>query len=394
MFTRPTTPIRTTLAQRWAGFAMRSRRESLLGRSGGTGNPVGALVGGLVAACSGLAFFGLASSGVAVAAPTPPVAPVQSAPTQPEAAQVGAGSTGTSATDEAGPTFVKEPVPQAAQDLLPTERVGDTLPLHIAFKNSEAQEITLGTYFGTHADAKPAIVAMVYYRCPVVCGVVMDKIAQSVEGLDYTVGDQYRVLLFSFDPGESPQAAAAKKQHYLSGYSRGDTTEAKRGWEFHVGTEVASTELATALGFPFKPLDNGEFSHPVAMYIVSPTGKISRAFYGYDLPPSRDLKLALLDAAEGKIKKSVGDIFLSYCYRFDENTGRYTIVAFRVMQIAGAITVVCVFSLLGVLLVAERLRQNRAKREAAMAGPDGSPPSGNDSVPGSAKRSGSLASAS
>ena len=59
------------------------------------------------------------------------------------------------------------------------------------------------------------------------------------------------------------------------------------------------------------------------------------------------LRLSLVEAAEGKVGSLV-DQFLLYCYRYDEETGRYTPVAWRIMRLGGLVTLV---ALAGVLAV-------------------------------------------
>ena len=49
------------------------------------------------------------------------------------------------------------------------------------------------------------------------------------------------------------------------------------------------------LGFKYRKLDNGVYSHPVALFIITPQGKISRYLYGFDYP-ARDVKLALWES--------------------------------------------------------------------------------------------------
>lgn len=255
-------------------------------------------------------------------------------------------------------------------DLEVTERVGEQLPLHAEFKNSKGETVRLGDYF---KDGKPAIIAMVYYRCPVVCGVILDKLTQCMNRLDYQVGKDFRCLVFSFDPSETAAAADAKKSRYTSGYVHGTGPEVMAGWEFHVGTEVASRELAQAIGFNPKKLDNGEYSHPTAIYVVTPEGKISRYIFGLDYPP-RDIKLSLLDATSGKIAASLGDKLLHFCFRFDPNTGRSVLVAFRVMQLGAAATAVLVGVLIGALVLGERVRKSRSPVAAGM--PEANPARG------------------
>jgi protein SCO1 len=266
-------------------------------------------------------------------------------------------------------------LPKEAQGVGLENKLGQRIPMHVEFRNSDGNAVKLGDYF---TDGKPAIIVMAYYRCPVVCTVVMDKLAQCMQDLDYTVGQDYRTLIFSFDPTERPPSAKGKKEHYLAGYQRADQPGVREGWEFHTGTEVASKELAAALGYEYKQLPNGEFSHPITIYVVTPDGRVARYIGGYDYD-AKDMKLHLLEATNGKIANSIGDAFLHFCYRFDPNSGKFVLVAFRVMQVAGAIAVLSLGSLIGLLFAGERVRRRR--QALALAGAQVVPVGSDESTP-------------
>ncbi len=266
-------------------------------------------------------------------------------------------------------------LPKEAQGVGIQDHLGQRLPMNVEFHNSKDEPVKLGDYF---KDGKPAIIVMAYYRCPVVCTVVMDKLAQCIQDLDYTVGQDYRTLIFSFDPTEKTPSSRGKKEHYLSGYQRADQPGVREGWEFHTGTEVASKELAAALGFEYKLLPNGEYSHPVIVYVVTPDGRIARYIGGYDYD-AKDMKLHLLEATNGKIASSIGDAFLHFCYRFDPNSGKFVLVAFRVMQAGGVVAVLGLGSLIGLLFAGERIRRRRLSLALAGARVVAANPSSPDS---------------
>lgn len=259
-------------------------------------------------------------------------------------------------------------LPKEAKDLEVIPRLGETLPMHVEFKNSKGEPVKLGDYF---KDGKPVIIVMAYYRCPVMCPVTIDKMAKAMDEVDYVVGDKYKALVFSIDPSEVPLSAENKKYRYVTGYTK--LTEANRaqvesGFEFHVGTEVASKELADALGFRFKLLENGEYSHPSLMFVVTPDGRLARYAGGISYT-GRDLKLMLLEASAGQIADGLGDLFLHYCYRFDPNSGKYVLVAWRVMQIGGVVTMLSVGTLIGLLFAGERIRR-RSRQIATLPSVD------------------------
>ena len=78
--------------------------------------------------------------------------------------------------------------------------------------------------------------------------------------------------------------------------------------------------------------------HPSAISILSPTGKISRYLYGIEFL-ERDLKLGILEAAEGKIGSTIDKIML-YCYYYDPYKNTYTIFATNFMRLGGIFTII------------------------------------------------------
>ncbi len=96
--------------------------------------------------------------------------------------------------------------------------------------------------------------------------------------------------------------------------------------------------------------------------MLTPEGKTSKYVYGIDYGP-RDLRLALVEAADHKIGNPV-DRLLLYCYHYDPTTGKYGLVLMRVLRLAGVVTVVC----LGGFIVIMRQREKRAAG-AAPGGP-------------------------
>ena len=65
--------------------------------------------------------------------------------------------------------------------------------------------------------------------------------------------------------------------------------------------------------------------------------KISRYFYGIQYA-SRDMRLGLVEASEGKIGTPVDQVLL-FCYHYDPSTGKYGFLISRVIKAAGVLTV-------------------------------------------------------
>jgi len=272
-------------------------------------------------------------------------------------------------------------VPAKARGLDVVEHLGATLPMDLEFVNSKGDTVKLGTYFspalkadGTPNGAtgrarglgKPIVVAMVYYSCETACSVVLSKMSESFGTLDYKVGRDFDVLTFSFKEEEKTSDAAAAKSRYIDALTHGSNdpgikSVTSKGWEFHTGSVEACQTLADALGFQYRKLDNGEYSHPISIFVVTPEGRISRYVYGFDYDPGI-MKMALLEASNGAIAKSITDRFLHLCYKYDPTAGVYTLQAFRVMQIGGMLGMVGIALLILTLRFNEMVKRRRERR--------------------------------
>jgi protein SCO1/2 len=267
----------------------------------------------------------------------------------------------------------KEP-PEAIRGMEVTERLGAQIPLDLEFMDWNGQPVKLSKYFAT---GKPVILVLGYYDCPMVCPLIAERLLESLNQVDYTVGKDFNVVYISFDPDNTTQAAAEFRRHAVDGYQRGRTEEIQAGWAFHTSRPGPMKTLADAVGYEYRYLEeSGEYSHPVALAFLSGDGVVSRYIYGFDYDP-RDVKLSLMEASKGAIAQSLGDRLLWFCFHYDASTGKYTLAAFRVMQAGGLITVTAVGLLIVGLRAAERARRRRAtgagesmpRGGVAMAGP-------------------------
>lgn len=241
------------------------------------------------------------------------------------------------------------------------EHLGAQVPLDATFTNADAQTVRLGDYF---QDGKPAILALVYYECPIVCSFVLEKIEESLNQLDYVAGRDYHLIVISFDHTETTTHAMNRRDVMVNAYKPGDgPASARQGFSFHTGDPVNIRRVTDAVGWEFAPLPNGEWSHPVGLTVLSPEGKIVRYIYGYEYPPDQ-IKLTLLEATEGKIAKSLGDRIMHYCFRYDPTAGAYSLQAMALMRLGGVVTVILLTVLIAALLIGERVRRRISQRPA------------------------------
>ncbi|MFG0243443.1 MAG: SCO family protein [Phycisphaerales bacterium JB054] len=236
-----------------------------------------------------------------------------------------------------------------------TERLGEQVPLDLPFINADGNLVTLGDSFD---GDRPVILALVYYDCPVVCAVVMGKLTEAFKGIDFNIGEDYNVVFASIDPSETPALAAPTKDRYLSVYDRSNGGKTAAGWAFLTSPADSTRALAEAVGWDYKPVAGGEYSHPVCIFVLTPDGRIARYVYGVGYE-AETMRMALLEASDGKVSESIGDKIRMFCYRYDPATGKYALVAFRVVQLGGVLSMLAVGSLVGAMLIKERMRGRR-----------------------------------
>jgi len=226
------------------------------------------------------------------------------------------------------------------------QKLDSQVPLDAVFRDEQGRAVT----FGDCMAGKTTILVMAYFRCPMLCTQVLNDLVKGLKGVPWNIGDQFNVVTVSFDDRETPEMAAAKKKNYVEEYGR---SGAEKGWHFLTGEQQPILRLANAVGFYFRyDPKNDLFAHPSCVMILTPQGKVSRYFLGLhenrEGAYSRDLRLGLVEASEQKIGTPVDSILL-YCYRYDPETGKYTMTALNLVRAAGVATVLVLGSALFVM---------------------------------------------
>ena len=220
-----------------------------------------------------------------------------------------------------------------------TEKLGEFIPLNTELIDEHGTKVTLADYF---SDGQPVIFCFAYYECPMLCSQVLSAIAASVNRMDWESENRYKVLTVSIDSAETSELAARKKKFYLKEVQDPLINE---NWTFFTAPQKSIDTLTKALGFEYYYIEErDEFAHPAVVFILSPEGKISRYLYGLNYEP-KDLKLALLEASEGKIGDTLDQLVL-YCFHYDANANTYVLFAQNVMRMGGVITMIVLFSFL------------------------------------------------
>jgi protein SCO1 len=236
-------------------------------------------------------------------------------------------------------------LPQVLQNVGVEQHLNQPLPLNAQFVDDTGKTIRLGDYFGKH----PAILSLVYYNCPMLCSEEMDGLASALEMVKMSPGKDFDVIILSIDPSETPEMAAKKKAYYVKRYGRPETAG---GWHFLTGKQpdIDAVSKATGFGYIRVPGPDGkmnQFAHASSIELVTTEGKIAQYYLGVEYSP-KDIMLGLIEASGNKIGSPVANI-LTYCYHYDPQTNKHSLIVARVVQLGGMVTVVSLGSFMFVM---------------------------------------------
>lgn len=222
-------------------------------------------------------------------------------------------------------------IPAALKDAIITEKLGAQLPLDTPFVDESGNEVALSQYFN---QGKPVILSVVYFDCPGLCNFILNGLVGGMRLLKYNLSEHYDVITLSMDHRENSQLAAKKKASYLKEYGR---LGSEAGWHFLTGTEENIRKVTETIGFGFRwDAESNQYAHSSGIFILSPTGKLTRLFYGVEFP-SAQLRLALLEASEGRVG-TLADRVMMFCFKYDPNKRGYALAAVRLVQAGAGLT--------------------------------------------------------
>lgn len=237
------------------------------------------------------------------------------------------------------PAFPKEFEPKPELGIY--EHLDETLSDDLVFTDEYFNRVNL-----KEAITKPTVLALVYYECPGLCSPLLNGLAEALDKTDIGLGKDYQVFTISFSPAEKPPLALKKKNTYTKLVHHG---EVKKNWHFFTGDSVTINRLLDEVGFKVKK-EGDEYIHPASLIVLSPKAKITRYLYGstYFLP--FDLKMAVVEAADGRSGPSINKM-LNYCFSYDPKGKKYV---FNMTKVSGSIILIFAVGLLLTLLVKGR----------------------------------------
>ena len=252
------------------------------------------------------------------------------------------------------------------------EHLGESVRLDLPFVDENGQPVTLADYT---SDNRPILLTLNYYRCPMLCTLVMNGAVDAMKQVSLNPGTDYQVVTLSVDPAETPSLARMKKNTYektADAPAKGPdgspvastltADEIADGWAFLTGEQHNIEALAESVGFGYKWVESQkQYAHPAVLILLSPDGTITRYLYGIEFKPDT-LRLSLVEASDGKVGSTL-DRFLLTCFHFDPNAGDYTWHAMATMRLGGLLVVLTLCGAITVMLVREYRHRSLAGQE-------------------------------
>ena len=259
----------------------------------------------------------------------------------------------------AASTAAQATKPALLNDVGIDQKLGAQIPADLTFTDETGKIVRLSDYF---TGQRPIVLSLVYYNCPMLCTMSLNDQTRAMQAMPLNPSTDFEIVTISFDAREGTDLAAAKKKRYIHEYHK---PGAASGWHFLTGNEENIRKLTETVGFRYTwdPKYN-QYAHAAGLMVLTPSGKISKYFYGVDYS-SKDLRLALVEASEGKIGSPVEQMIL-YCFTYDPATGKYSLAILRLMRGFAVITAVGLATYMFINF--RRDARNRARAATQQAG--------------------------
>lgn len=231
------------------------------------------------------------------------------------------------------------------------QRLGQGLPLASGFRDQAGHALALRDVLRD----RPAVLALGYFNCPSLCGLIRDDLFASLAQTGLRPGIDYRLVFMSIDPAETPADAA---RAMASDLKANPSFGAGAGWHFLTGDRNAVEAVEAAVGYHSRyDASLKQFIHPAGLVFVTSRGIISGYLLGVGYQPG-DVRAGLLRARDGGIARAALQVLL-ICFHYDETTGRYSLAIVKLLRLAAGATVLTILALL--VMLRRRMRLQRVR---------------------------------
>ncbi|MFT5123725.1 MAG: protein SCO1/2 [Kiritimatiellia bacterium] len=219
---------------------------------------------------------------------------------------------------QAVPGASQDPRAQAFLEVGIQQKMGAQLPLDMEIRTTAGKVMPLGELLNN----KPAVLALVYYECPMLCGLVLNGLLDAMkQNTKLTCGQDYQVMALSFDHEETYVLADQNRSKFLDDYGRDKAVEGVHFLTCESQEQILALCETVGFGFKHDPKTD-EFAHGSGLMLITPEGRVSRYLPGTRYP-QREFHFGLVETSKGAIGSLSDKLFL-LCYQFDPTTGKYT----------------------------------------------------------------------
>ena len=247
------------------------------------------------------------------------------------------------ASGSAAAQLLADELPEELDGVGIVQRLDAPVPLDLMFVDHTGKDVVLRDLI---VGERPIVLTLNYYNCPMLCSLTLNGMVDGLREVDLNLGVDYDIVTVSINPKEGPELAAQNRKGYLAalGQDAPDTA-----WPFLTGTQDNIETLARGIGFGYRFDErSGDYAHTASITFVTPDGRISKYMNDVVFPP-RDLRLAMVDASQGRVGGLIDTLLLFNCFQWDPEAGSYVPSAWKIMRLGGLITVVLIVA--GVLIL-------------------------------------------
>ena len=190
---------------------------------------------------------------------------------------------------------------------------GARAPLEARFVDQDGRQTSLGSALG----GRPAVLLFEDYRCTTLCGPALAIAGHALQASGLTPGHDAALVSVGLNPRETPADARALRDARLQDEPRWRTAA-----RLLTGGQAEITAAARALGYGYAyDLASGQYTHPVAAFVLTPDGRLSRVLDQVSLTGPA-LRAAIEDARGGTLGSVVDQLAL-ICHGISVAAGRY-----------------------------------------------------------------------
>jgi protein SCO1/2 len=243
----------------------------------------------------------------------------------------------------AGAQILADELPAELDGVGIVQRLDEPVPLDLSFVDHTGKDVLLRDLI---VGDRPIILTLNYYNCPMLCSLTLNGMVDGLRDVELQLGVDYNIVTVSINPKEGPELAARNRSGYLASLGKDVPDSA---WPFLTGKQDNIETLAKGIGFGYRFDErSGDFAHTASITFVTPDGRISKYMNDVVFPP-RDMRLAIVDASEGRVGSLIDTLLLFNCFQWDPEAGSYVASAWKIMRLGGVITVVLI--VVGVLIL-------------------------------------------